>query len=127
MGRMEHGRLPHVALFSSLHGVNKRPSRGRPRIRWEECVCADLRAIGIPVEDWVDECQLRCAWRKRLWEFSHPGAEQQQHLRVSGRRGGQAASQHADCHFLPFSGAASGDSLPYWEPPPEPHQVVAEP
>jgi len=58
---------------------------------------------------------------EKLWEFSHPGAEQQQqqHLRVSGGRGGQAASQHADCHFLPFSDVAPGDSLPYWEPLPQ--------
>jgi hypothetical protein len=52
VGRMEHGRLPHIALFSSLYGVKKLPSRGRPRIRWEECVCADyLRTTGISVED----------------------------------------------------------------------------
>jgi hypothetical protein len=94
---MEHGRLPHIALFSSFYGMKKRPSRGRPRLKWEECVCADLRAIGIFVEDWDAECQFRCAWRKRLWEFSHPGAEQQQqNLRVSGRRGVQAAAQHAE-------------------------------
>ena len=129
VGRMEHGRLPHVALFSSLYGVKKRPSAGRPRTRWEDCVCADLRATGISEEDWADECQLRCAWRKKLWEFSHPGTEQQQQqrLRVSGRRGGQTASQHADCHFLPFSDAGLGDSLPYWEPPPNPTRLWLNP
>jgi hypothetical protein len=125
VGRMGHGRLPHIALFSSLYGVKKRPSRGRPRLRWEECVCADLRTIGISVEDWEAECQFRCAWRKRLWEFSHPGAEQQQqhNLRVSGRRGLQAAAQHADYHALPFSGMDQGNSLPYWEPPPNPTRL----
>jgi hypothetical protein len=93
---------------------------------WEECVCADLRSIGISVEDWEAECQFRCAWRKRLWEFSHPGAEQQQqqqNLRVSGRRGLQAAAQHADYHALPFSGMDQGNSLPYWEPPPNPTRL----
>jgi hypothetical protein len=77
VGRMEHGRLPHIALFSSLYGVKKRPSRGRPRLRWEECVCADLRAIGISVEDWEAECQFRFAWRKRLWEFSKSSLTQE--------------------------------------------------
>jgi hypothetical protein len=66
-----------------------------------------------------------CAWRKRLWEFSYPGAEQQQqqNLRVSGRRGLQAAAQHADYHALPFSGMDQGNSLPYWEPPPNPTRL----
>jgi hypothetical protein len=74
VGHMEHGGLPHIALFSSLYGVKKRPSRGLPHILWEECVCADLRAIGISAEDWEAECHFQCAWRKRLWDFSHPGA-----------------------------------------------------
>ena len=30
VGRMERGRLPHVALFSSLHKVHKRSKHGRP-------------------------------------------------------------------------------------------------
>jgi hypothetical protein len=66
VGRMEHGKLPHIALFTSFYGVKKRPSRGRHRFMWEECVCADLRTIGTSVEDWEAECQFRCAWRKTL-------------------------------------------------------------
>jgi hypothetical protein len=75
-------------------------------MRWEKCVCADLRAVGISVEDWEAECHSWCAWRKRLWEFSHPGAEQQQQsLCVSGRRGVQAAAQHAAHPALIWSGS----------------------
>ena len=45
VGRMEEGRLPHIALFSSLHGDMTRPV-GRPRHTWEKCVCADLKVLG---------------------------------------------------------------------------------
>jgi hypothetical protein len=124
VGRMEHGRLPHTVLFSSLYGVKMRLfSRGSPCIRWEECVCADLRAIGIYVENSEAECHTFGVLGERgSGSFlTHPGAEQQQqqqNLCVSGRRGVQAAAQHADCHTLPFSALDQGDSIPHWEPPP---------
>jgi hypothetical protein len=129
VGRMEPGRLPHVALFSSLHGVRRRAKRGRPPLRWEECVCADLRAVGITEGDWEADCQLRCAWRKKLWEYTHPGAQQQQQqpLRVSGRRGEQFATQYAECHSLPFSGLDMRVSNPIWEPPSNPTRLWLNP
>jgi hypothetical protein len=45
VGRMGKGRLPHIALFSSLYGEMKRKV-GRPRVTWEKCVSADLKVLG---------------------------------------------------------------------------------
>ena len=52
----------------------------------------DLGVVGVSEEDWEGKCQLKCVWRKMLWEFSHPGQESIP-LRASGRRGQQAAVQ----------------------------------
>ena len=38
VGRMEPGRLPHVALFSSFYGMPTRKRRGSPSLRWEKYV-----------------------------------------------------------------------------------------
>ena len=46
VGRMEEGRVPHIALFCSLHGKMTRKV-GRPRNTWEKCVCADLKVLGV--------------------------------------------------------------------------------
>jgi len=42
---MEEGRLPRIAMFSSLHGNMKRKV-GRLGYTWEKCVCADLKVLG---------------------------------------------------------------------------------
>lgn len=123
VGRMEHGRLPHVALFSSLHNVRKRAKRGRPPLRWEDCVCSDLKQLGISAEEWEDACQLRSAWRGRLRQLTHPGQ-----LPVSSRpcsRGlrGRSASHFSDCHMMPFDmGLGVGD--PQLVPPARPRRQL---
>ena len=101
VGRMEAGRLPHIALFSSLKGVSTRGRRGAPPLRWEKCVLNDLGVVGVPEEDWEGKCQLKCVWRKMFWELSHPGQESRP-LRASGRRGQQPAVQYAESYSLPF-------------------------
>ena len=58
VGRMEPGRLPNVALFSSLYEVSTRKRRGSPPLRREKCVLNDLRVVGVPEEDWEAKCQL---------------------------------------------------------------------
>ena len=75
VGRMEEGRLPHIALFSSLHGDMTRPV-GRPRHTWEKCVCADLKVLGQDEGSWEASCQIKSAWRKRLWDLTHPWESQ---------------------------------------------------
>ena len=80
----------YTALFSSLYGVATRGRHGAPPLRWEKCVLNDLGVVGVPEEDWEGKCQLKCVWRKMLWEFSHPGQESRP-LRASGRRGQQPA------------------------------------
>ena len=115
VGRMERGRLPHVALFSSLHKVRKRAKRGRPPLRWEDCVAADLRQLGISVEEWEDACQLRSAWRGRLRRLTHPGEVPMPiRVRPEGLRG-RSAGQHADHHMVPFELGVGDHSL---MPPP---------
>jgi hypothetical protein len=63
VGRMDKGRLPHIALFSSLYGDMK-GKVGRPRLTWEKCVSADLRVLGENEGNWEASCQIRCAWRR---------------------------------------------------------------
>lgn len=73
--RMDEGRIPQVALFSSLHGVTKRP-RGRPPVRWQDCVHSDLQRLGLPhqMDDLRGYCLMRGAWRSMVYRVTHPEA-----------------------------------------------------
>jgi hypothetical protein len=73
--RMDEGRLPHVALLSSLFGVTKRPV-GRPPVRWQGYVHSDLQRLGLPVEmsDLRDRCLIRGAWRSVVYRVTYPDA-----------------------------------------------------
>jgi hypothetical protein len=75
---MDEGRLPRIALFSSLFGVKKRAKPGKTPTRWEDCVRADLQALGFEGQDWEEMCQLRGVWSKKLWPLSHAGAASMQ-------------------------------------------------
>lgn len=80
------GRLPHVALFSSLpHGVSIREI-DRPLTRWEVWVLEDLATIGASEEDWEAQCGLKGGWRKRVWEFSDPGRKVRRQLELRKAR-----------------------------------------
>lgn len=110
--RMQEGRLPHIALFSSLYGVKKRAKRGRPRVRWEDCVSADLHALGYQGQEWEMDCQLRGVWRKKVWAISHPEAAAQQP--VGGGMSGHSIRGYQQCaenQMLPF-GVGEAVSLP---------------
>ena len=71
VGRMDQGRLPHIALFSSLQGDIKRKA-GRLCHTWQNCVHADLMVLGEDEGSWEASCQIKSAWRKRLWGLKHP-------------------------------------------------------
>jgi len=108
-----------------------RKRRGAPPLRWEKCVLNDLGVVGVPEEDWEAKCQLKCVWRKMLWEFSHPGQESRP-LRASGRRGQQTAVQYAERYSVPFpepaaDAAAEGVNLNWWEPTAAPTRVLLNP
>jgi hypothetical protein len=123
VGRMEQGRLPHVALFSSLHNVRKRAKRGRPPLRWEDCVCSDLKQLGFLAEEWEDACQLRSAWRGRLRQLTHPGEVPMSSRPCPRGLRGRAASHHSDCHVVPFDmGLGVGD--PLLAPPARPRRQL---
>jgi hypothetical protein len=119
VARMEEGRLPQVALFSSLHFVFKRPC-GRPRMRWEDCLKKDLevllgacdwkprKGVSSRVKEWVYLSQLRGPWRARLWALLHPG--ETQGMGVASRHG-RAATEHADCYAMPFCTCEEGSSI----------------
>jgi hypothetical protein len=97
--------------------VKKWPSRGRPRIR---CVCADLRAMGISVEDWEAECQFRCAWRKRFWEFLTQ--EQSSSSRICMSQGeGVCKQQHSMQITTPCPSLV--EQHPLLEPSPNPTRL----
>ena len=79
--RMDEGRIPHCALFSTLHTDNiglapKRRPGGQFK-RWEACVHQDLKQLGISVDDpsQLDAmCAVRSAWRQRVYRITHPHA-----------------------------------------------------
>jgi hypothetical protein len=126
VGCLDKGRLPHVALFSSLYGEMK-GTVGRPRLTWEKCVSADLKVLGKDEGSWEAYCQIRCAWRKRLWDLTHPWGSPCS-ARCEGRKK-QAIQKHAERHVVPFSGWDGGGSpmLRWWEPPPAPTRVLLDP
>jgi hypothetical protein len=125
--RMEADRLPHIALFSSLYGIKKRAKRGKPRIRWEDCVSADLKALGFEGQEWEEVCQLRSVWRKKLWPLTHPGAAQEQSERVVRPGQGMHCFQHyADSQMLPF-GVGELEQLDVRLPPPSTGRVLSVP
>lgn len=64
VGRIEQGRLPQIALYSSLHHVFKLAKRGRPL--GGRTVCFARKQLGSSAKEWEDACQLRSAWRGRL-------------------------------------------------------------
>jgi hypothetical protein len=89
---MDKGRLPHIALFSSLYGEMKRKV-GRPRLTWEKCFSADLKVLGENEGSWEASCQIRCAWRNWLWDLTHPWGNPCS-VRCEGRKK-QAIQKHA--------------------------------
>ena len=97
-----------------LHGKMTRKV-GRPRNSWENCVCADLKVLGQDEGSWEASCQIKSAWRKRLWDLTHPWERQ----RIVRRRTKQAIEKHVERHVVPFSGwEAGGSHVPrWWEPP----------
>jgi hypothetical protein len=72
--RMDEGRIPQVAQFSSLHGV-RRPA-GRPPVRWQHCVRSDLERLKLPLkmDDLRGLCFVRGAWRSMVYRVTHPDA-----------------------------------------------------
>jgi hypothetical protein len=122
VGRMGHGRLPHIALFSSLYGVKKRPSRGRPRIRWEECVCADLRAIAAFL--WrIGRLSVSFGVLGGRGSGSFLTQEQSSSSKIWVSQGEGVCKQQ---HSMQIT-TGPGEQPPLLGATPEPHKAVAEP
>ena len=90
-------------------------------------MCADLEVLGEGEGSWEASCQIKSAWRKRLWDLTHPW-ERQRIVRCR-RRTNQAIEKHVERHVVPFSGwEAGGSPVPrWWEPPPAPTRVLLDP
>ena len=114
--RMDEGRIPHIALHSTIAGVCKRPA-GRPRTRWLDCVKRDLQSLGLPIamDSLRELCSNRSAWRKRLRAITHPSSDgfpsglnwpamRQAPVTAASaaRQQQQLHAQHADVH-VPFA------------------------
>jgi hypothetical protein len=74
--RMDEGRIPHVALHSTLHGVTKRP-RGRPPMKWQTRVLKHLQQHELPTStaDLQGYCCMRGPWRSMVYRITHPEAD----------------------------------------------------
>ena len=94
--RMEHGRIPHVVLFSNLSGASR--PRGRPPKRWLDLVAQDLKELQLPtgMQELEAYCLMRGWWRSMVYKITHPesagvrhqrsrGAVQRQQWRLSNR------------------------------------------
>jgi hypothetical protein len=57
---MEEGRGMHKFLVGKPEG--KRPL-GRPRLKWEDNIKADLQEMGCVGMDWIDLVKDRDSWR----------------------------------------------------------------
>ena len=72
---MADGRLPNRAAELPEAG---RRRRGRPRLRWEDCIKRDVKNAGEE-EDWKKKTRDRAGWKrlsdkavKKLWAAPHP-------------------------------------------------------
>ena len=110
VGRMEEGRLPHIALFSSLHGDMTRPV-GRPRHTWEKCVCADLKVLGQDEGSWEASCQIT--------NYQLPNGPVK-----AGRRWGQRHPQGANFGSNGIHNFMS--KLKQWLPPAHPKSLASQ-
>lgn len=80
--RMDEGRIPHVALHSTLRVVSKRP-RGRPPMKWQTCVLKDLQQLELPTNtaELQGYCCMRGPWRSMVYRITHPDADVSNHQR----------------------------------------------
>ena len=79
--RMEHGRIPHIALFSTLWGKSR--PRGRPPMRWTTLVSRDLQQQQMPtnMHELLPHCEMRACWRSMVYKITHPGSVGVRHQR----------------------------------------------
>jgi hypothetical protein len=70
--RMEHGRIPHIALFSTI--PEKSRPRGRPPQRWISNVLQDLQQHNLPtsMHELTPYCEMRGWWRSMVYKITHP-------------------------------------------------------
>ena len=58
--RMKEDRLPRMAYIHQERGKRK---RGRPRMRWRDCIERDMRKAELEDVDWMMLAQDRAQWR----------------------------------------------------------------
>ena len=61
--RMKEDRLPRMAYVHQERGKRKR-KRGRPRMRWRDCIERDMRKAELEDVDWRMVAQDRGQWRR---------------------------------------------------------------
>ena len=59
--RMKEDRLPRMAY---VHQDREQRNRGRPRMRWRDCIDRDLRKAELEDVDWRIVAQDRGQWRR---------------------------------------------------------------
>jgi len=72
--RMEHGRIPHIALFSTI--PEKSRPVGKPPQRWIKNVLQDLQKQGLPtsMHELMPYCEMRGWWRSMVYKITHPNS-----------------------------------------------------
>ena len=66
VARMEEKRLPKRAMDSTSEGKRQ---RGRPKLRWADCVAREVRQAGVE-EEWQTEAKDRKAWRAMVHKIT---------------------------------------------------------
>jgi hypothetical protein len=60
--RLDNNRLPKQLLFSRLN-VGKSRKKGKPKLRWKDCVLKDLNNFDIDEKSWSILCKDRSKWK----------------------------------------------------------------
>ena len=66
--RMDENRIPKQLLYGELADGHR--SRGRPKLRFKDCLKSTLKTLEIPSDTWEERALDRPGWRSKLHKGS---------------------------------------------------------